>query len=254
MTRNNSVNLACSPFVSYDSITNYGERLLNLDSFDVFQRAFAAKTVPQFVFMTPNMINDGHNSTLEFSAKWSHGFLQPLLADKAFDERTLIMLTYDESETYTEPNRIVTLLLGSAIPPSLKGTEDDTFYTHYSILSTVESNWGLPNLGRYDVGANVFQFAADMAGYTKNKDPENAPTVNNSLSYAGLLNDDPLRRLPIPTPNTKLVGAGGLPILDSIAVAWPGADIGQTPYDGSGRVCDGDGNPPVYKSPTANLP
>lgn len=240
--------------MSYDSVTMKGERLLCLDSFDTFQRDFAAKKVPQFVFMTPNMINDGHNSTLEFSAKWSHEFLQPLLADKAFSERTLIMLTYDESETYTEPNRIVTLLLGSAIPPSLKGTEDDTFYTHYSMLSTIEANWGLPHLGRYDVGANVFQFAADMAGYTKNKDPENAALVNNSLSYPGLLHDDPLMRLPIPTPNTKLVGASGRRILGTIEAAWPGAQKGQTPYDGSGRVCDGDGNPPVYKSPAANHP
>lgn len=252
--RNSPANSACSPFVSFDSITNYGERLLNIDSFDVFQRAFAAKTVPQFVFMSPNMMNDGHNTSLEVAAKWSHGFLQPLLADKAFDERTLIMLTYDEAETYTEPNRIVTLLLGSAIPPSLKGTHDDTFYTHYSILSTVESNWGLPNLGRYDVGANVFQFAAGMTGYTKNKDPDNAPSVNNSLSYPGLLHDDRLRILPIPTPNMKLTGAGGLGILDTIKAAWPDAHIGQTPYDGSGRVCDGDDNLPVYKSPAANSP
>ncbi|EAQ86868.1 hypothetical protein CHGG_08121 [Chaetomium globosum CBS 148.51] len=165
-----------NPFVTYDSVTNQGERLLRLESFDDFQRAFAAKQVPQFVFMTPNMMNDGHNTTLDFATKWSHKFLQPLLADKAFNERTLISLTYDESETYTEPNHIVTLLLGSAIPPALKGSQDDTFYTHYSMLSTLQANWGLHNLGRYDVGANVFKLVADKVGYTANKDPENLPT------------------------------------------------------------------------------
>jgi len=133
-----SANRIPSPFVSFDSVTGDGDRLLRLLSFDDFQRAFAAREVPQYVFMTPNMMNDGHNTTLESSAKWSREFLQPLLADKAFDETTLIMLTYDESESYEEPNHIVTLLLGSAVPPFLKGTEDDTFYTHYSMLSTVE--------------------------------------------------------------------------------------------------------------------
>jgi hypothetical protein len=239
--------------VSYDSVNMNGERLLNLDSFDAFQRAFAAKKVPQFVFMSPNMMNDGHNSTLETATQWSHKFLQSLLAENAFDERTLIALTYDESETYSEPNHIVTLLLGSAVPPALKGTEDDTFYTHYSILSTIQANWGLHHLGRYDVGANVFQLVADIVGYTGNKDPENAASVNNSVSYPGLLIDDALSRLPIPVPNTKLIGAGGLPILPAIEKAWPGAQRSPTPYDGSGRVFDGD-SPPVYTSPAASPP
>ncbi|KAK4246959.1 phosphoesterase family-domain-containing protein [Corynascus novoguineensis] len=236
-----------NPFVTFDSVTNNGERLLNVDSFKAFQRAFDAKEVPQYVFMSPNMMNDGHNTTLDFATKWSHKFLQPLLADKAFDERTLIALTYDESEDYTEPNHIVTLLLGSAIPPALKGTKDDTFYTHYSMLSTIQANWGLYHLGRYDVGANVFKFVADKLGYTANKDPENFATLNNSASYAGILNEDPSTRLPIPLPNPKLIGASGLRILPAIEKALSGEEIAETPYDGSGKVFDGDKNKPVYK-------
>lgn len=243
-----------SPFVSYDSITSKGERLLNIDSFATFQRAFAAKKVPQFVFMSPNMMNDGHNSSLETATQWSHRFLEPLITDKAFDERTLIALTYDESETYGEPNHIVTLLLGNAIPPALKGTTDDTFYTHYSILSTLQANWGLHNLGRYDVGANVFQYVADIAGYDGNKEPENAATVDNSVSYPGMLNNDTSKRLPIPVPNLHLTGAGRLPILPSIAAGWSGGPKWQTPYDGSGRVFDGDKNLPVYSSPAVSRP
>lgn len=240
-----------SPFVTYDSITNDGERLLCLLSFDDFQRAFKAKDVPQFVFMSPNMMNDGHNTSLKVAADWSHQFLQPLLADKAFDEKTLIMLTYDEAETYREPNKIVTLLLGSAIPPALKGTEDNTFYTHYSLLSTVEYNWGLSHLGRYDVGANVFRYVADIGGYKKNKDPENLATLNNSVSYPGVLNNETSKVLPIPSPNLKLIGASGLGILDLIAKAWPATGDAKTPYDGSGNVYDGD-TLPVYSPPAAN--
>ncbi|KAL1838295.1 hypothetical protein VTJ49DRAFT_2835 [Mycothermus thermophilus] len=208
-----------NPFVSFDSITNDGKRLLLIDSFDTFQRAFSARKVPQVVFMTPNMMNDGHNTTLEYATEWSHKFLEPLLADRAFDEPTLIALTYDEAETYEEPNHIVTLLLGSAVPPALRGTTDDTFYTHYSMLSTLQANWGLHNLGRYDVGANVFKFVAEKVGYAGNRDPENAKSVNNSASYPGALYDDPAKRLPIPPPNTRLIGAGGMPVLPAIIQA-----------------------------------
>ncbi|KAK3941705.1 putative acid phosphatase [Diplogelasinospora grovesii] len=242
-----------NPFVSYDSINMNGTRLLNLQSFTDFQRDFASKAVPQFVFMSPNMMNDGHNTTLKYATDWSHQFLQPLLADnsKGFNGRTLIMLTYDESETYGEPNHIVTLLLGSAIPDNLKGTTDDTFYTHYSILSTVQHNWELPHLGRYDVGANIFKFVADLSGYPFNKDPENANRVDNSVSYPGFMNHE--KWAPIPPPNAKLIGAGGLPILDSIRMAWMPSDPNEkTPYDGSGNVYDGGKNPPVYKLPAAN--
>ncbi|KAL2155486.1 hypothetical protein VTH82DRAFT_228 [Thermothelomyces myriococcoides] len=241
-----------NPFVSFDSISNHGERLLRIDSFDEFQRAFAAKKVPEYVFMTPNMMNDGHNTTLDYATKWSHKFLQPLLADKAFDERTLIALTYDESETYEKPNHIVTLLLGNAIPPALKGTEDDTFYTHYSMLSTLELNWNLHHLGRYDVGANVFKFVADQLKYTGNKEPKNAATVDNSVSYPGLLNNETSAQLPLPFPNTKLVGASGLGILPAIEQSLSGMKITETPYDGSGNVYDGDKHPPVYKPPAGN--
>lgn len=198
-------------------------------------------------------MNDGHNTSNKFAADWAHKFLQPLLDPKAFDEKTLIMLTYDESEDYSQPNHIVTLLLGSAIPPALKGTEDSTFYTHFSLLSTIQNNWMLPNLGRYDVGANVFQFVADASGYTKNKEPANAASVNNSISYPGFLHTEPTNRLDIPIPNDKLIGAGGLPILDKIKQKWAGdiKKVGKTPYDGSGNVHDGD-NPPVYNPPKAN--
>jgi hypothetical protein len=42
------------------------------------------------------------------------------------------------------------ILTGGAIPPNLRGTTDDTLYTHYSSLSTVQANWGLKSLGKGD--------------------------------------------------------------------------------------------------------
>jgi hypothetical protein len=166
--------------------------------------------------------------------------------------RTLILLTYDESATYPIPNHIVSLLLGGAIPANKKGTTDDTVYTHYSILSTLENNWELPNLGRYDVGANVFQLVADQTGYT-NHAPSNLASVNNSLSYGGFLNNDPTKYLPIPAPNLQLVGAGGQGVDHSVHLYWNTAENQLTPYDGSGTLYDGgngvsDPNAPLYKA------
>ncbi|KAI1431559.1 phosphoesterase family-domain-containing protein [Xylaria sp. CBS 124048] len=235
-----------NPFISYDSVSSNGSRLLNILSFNNFQSDFTAGIVPQFVFMSPNMLNDGHNTTLDFATNWAREFLKPLLTNDAFAEKTLIQLTYDESEDYSKPDQIVSLLLGNAVPKSLQGSTDDTFYTHYSILSTMENNWGLPNLGRYDVGANVFQFVADVTGY-ENHDPQNVATVNNSVSYPGPLNrNHTIQMSTYPAPNVKLVGAGGKPVAERIAQIWGSQAIVETPYDGSGNVYDG-ATLPVYK-------
>ncbi|TVY81005.1 putative acid phosphatase [Lachnellula suecica] len=241
-----------NPFISYDSVSLNGTRLGNIQSFNDFEIDLKANNLPQYAHMSPDMLNDGHNTTLEYAANWTQSFITPLLANEQFMEKTLVLLTYDESATYPEPNRIVSLLLGGAIPTELKGTTDGTLYTHYSILSTLQNNWGLPNLGRYDVGANVFDFVTKKTGYV-NHSPQDIASVNNSLSYSGFLNTDPNTYKELPAPNLQLIGAGGKGVDESVNSAWGPAADAMTPYDGSGYLYDGgngtaDLKAPVYKA------
>jgi len=243
-----------NPFISYDSINLNGTRLANILSLDDFDRDVAANSLPQYMHLSPDMLNDGHNTTLAYAATWSRAFLEPLLSNPTFMNRTLILLTYDESATYPIPNRIVSLLLGGAVPSNLKGTTDDTVYTHYSILSTLENNWNLPCLGRYDVGANVFSLVSSQTGYTNHPpSPQNLANINNSLSYPGFLNSDPEKYMKIPSPNLDLVGAGGQGVERMVGVLWAQHADEETPYDGSGDLVDGGNgtyspNAPIYKA------
>ena len=103
------------------------------------------------------MVDDAHDTNIDFTAQWLQFWLLPLLNDTRFnDDRTLILLTFDENETYTAPNQVFALLLGGAVPASMHGTTDSTFYTHYSAMSTVQANWGLGSLGRGDTNALVY--------------------------------------------------------------------------------------------------
>jgi acid phosphatase len=61
-----------------------------------------------------------------------------VLANPKFNNNTLVLVTFDENEIYPLENRVLALLLGDAVPQNLRGTNDSTFYTHYSQLSTVE--------------------------------------------------------------------------------------------------------------------
>lgn len=166
--------------------------------------------------MTPNMQNDGHDTTVDYAGNWSRSFLGPLLNDTTFMNRTLLLLTFDENETYTKKNQVFAILLGDVIPPSLRGTTDPTFYTHYSCLSTVQNNWGLYHLGRGDVNtqyANVFQFVANSTGYKNvNVSSDAIPYFNfTSVGYFDASNPGP-----IPAVNTSATGAGGRGILPSL--------------------------------------
>ncbi|KAF7896325.1 hypothetical protein EAF00_006339 [Botryotinia globosa] len=247
-----------NPFVSYDSINTNGTRLQNLLSLDDFSTTVKSNpsSLPQYAHISPDMLNDGHNTSLAYGANWTRSFLTPLLQNEAFMNNTLILLTYDESETYSKPNRIYSVLLGGAVPSDKKGTVDTTIYSHYSILSTLQNNWGLPNLGRYDVGANVFDLCASKTNYTNIN--LNMTILNNSLSYPGFLNNDPAKWAPVPVPNLQLTGAGGKGVDDYTHAEWVRAKSENTPYDGSGEFFDGgngvtDERKPVYATQGANV-
>jgi acid phosphatase len=231
-----------SSLISYDSISSNASRLSNIVGFEAFIHDLNQHTLPQFSIVAPNLLNDAHDTTISYAANWTLKFLIPSLRKNSyFDNRTLILLTFDENETHSKPNSILSLLLGDAIPAFLRGTNDTTFYTHYSILSTLENNFGLPNLGRYDVGANVFSLVCSQTGY-KNNATIDPSKVKLSKSYPGYLNSK--NKLPIPSPNPYLAGAGAKGVLKSLSQTSGKVD---TPYDGSGAAFDGEsGNFPVY--------
>ncbi|KAJ7438392.1 phosphoesterase family-domain-containing protein [Mycena galericulata] len=198
-----------NPLMVYDAVSQDPQRVARIRTFNDFANDVVNGTLPQWVFVTPNMVDDAHDTTIDFAASFLEYWLLPLISDprvvggnsEAEDqegEGTLIIVTFDESETYTEQNRVFAVALGTAIPPSLRGTTDDTLYSHYSLLSTVQNNWGLKSLGRQDTNAsiaNVFSFVADKTGY-KNTHIPRAP-CRNSLAYT-----------PFAAPNLNAHGAG----------------------------------------------
>jgi acid phosphatase len=206
-----------NPLILFDSVTNNATRRSLIKNFTSFASDLATQKLPQWSFVTPNMTNDGHDTNVSFAAKWARNNLTPLLNDSYFTNDTLIVLTFDEDETYNVSNKVYTILLGGVIPASLKGTIDATFYTHYSMLSTVSVNWGLPSLGRWDCGANVLQLVANKTGYV-NSAVDTANLYFNS-SYPGPMAD--AKYIPTwPSPDTLSQCASGQGVLGAVASTW----------------------------------
>jgi len=200
--------------IIYNSVSLNSTRAARIRNFNDFAVDLGNNTLSQWIFVTPNLRDDGHDTDVAYASQWLNWWLMPLLNDTNFnDERTLILLTFDENETYTINNQVYSILLGNVIPENLRGTTDSTFYTHYSTLSTVQANWDLGNLGRQDTNktvSNVFQFVAGLTNYTNVNLTGNAiPWLNTTLTVPGPLN--PQYYTPWIAPNTSAAGAGGGP-------------------------------------------
>jgi len=151
---------------------------------------------------------------------------------------TLVLITFDENHTYAKQNRIVGILVGDAIPQSYVGTTDSTYYSHYSEISTVQANWDLHTLGRWDVGANVYKVVADKTGDTvrawSGKVPLSQMYFNSS--YPGRFNNKN-SSVPWPVPNTNATYAGRT-VLQSIKTKW-GALVEDSAYTTGVETPDG---------------
>ncbi|KAJ6088517.1 hypothetical protein N7486_009778 [Penicillium sp. IBT 16267x] len=123
------------PLIIFDSITNDDTRVRQTKNFTSFYDDLEHRRIPQYSFITPNMTNDAHDTNTTVAGDFLASFLPPLLKNEYFNKDTLILVTFDETGNYTEENRVYGFLIGGAVPEKLKGTVDNTFYTHYSLVA-----------------------------------------------------------------------------------------------------------------------
>ncbi len=111
---------------------------------------------PSFVAVTPNLIDDGHNTSVASYNAWlqSTSFFQDMLQSKYYTDRA-IFITFDENANDISPNQVYCVVVSALAKP---GYQAGTAYTHYSLLRTMEDNWGLPTLTANDAAAsNMFE-------------------------------------------------------------------------------------------------
>lgn len=82
-----------NPLMSYDSCTMNPSCLARSKNFTLFYQDLDNDTLPQWMFITPNMTNDGHDSSITTAGRFVRKFLEPLLADERFMRNTLILLS-----------------------------------------------------------------------------------------------------------------------------------------------------------------
>ena len=171
-----------NPFVYFESIIDFPTCQANdVDLSQLSTDLASASTTPDYAFITPDLCNDGHDSPcadgqpggMAQANTFLKGLVPQILASPAYKDRGLLIITFDEAEADPEsgnpdasaccgeqpgPN---TPNAGGPIPgpgggrigavmlsPCIKaGTVTSDAYNHYSLLRSVEDNFGLPHLG-----------------------------------------------------------------------------------------------------------
>jgi len=111
----------------------------------------SAGTTPNYAWITPNMCNDMHDCSVSTGDTWLKNNVPAILNSAAFTtQNSLLMITWDE-DNGSSGNHVATLVIAKSVPA---GFRSSVRYTHYSLLRTVESAWGLSPLTGNDGGAS----------------------------------------------------------------------------------------------------
>ncbi len=164
-----------NPFMYFDSIRLDEARCnRSIVPFPQLETDLEAGALPDFVYIMPNSCvstdDDFSNPDCNLNlADWwlggVMGTLQDYLNPRSASEPYLIVLTWDEGQgshsccglPAQAGGRVATVMIS---PLAKSGFQDATPYTHYSLLKTIKSAWGLPFLGHAADEQNVLITAA----------------------------------------------------------------------------------------------
>ncbi len=98
-------------------------------------------TVPNFVWITPDLCHDGHDCSNSVADSWLSQTVPTILASNAWQDNGVLMITWDEGQD--SANSVLTLV----IRPDPIVHNSARPYDHYSMLATIEDQLQLPRLG-----------------------------------------------------------------------------------------------------------
>ena len=138
------------PLLSFASVQKDPHRCARVVNAREFTRDAKAGQLPNYAFYSPNLFNDGHDTSLERSAIWLRDFVQALRNTTAMRQRTLLAVVWDEGGGEDErSNRVLAMVLGDVVKPGRYSMR----LTHYSLLRTIEDNFGLLPVANGDANA-----------------------------------------------------------------------------------------------------
>ncbi|MCL4505021.1 MAG: alkaline phosphatase family protein [Chloroflexi bacterium] len=141
--------------ISFTGIADSPARCANITDFAHFDPAAA-----DYALIIPNTCNDMHDTlcpggvnSVANGDTFLKGFVPKILNSSAWDDRSVLFITWDESEAIG--NHVATLVISNKTP---KGLRSATAHNHYSLLRTIQDAWSLGCLANTCTANNLAEF------------------------------------------------------------------------------------------------
>ncbi len=149
------------PFVYFDNIRSNLTLCSNIKPLSHLTSQFANSSakLPNFIWITPNLCNDGHNCSAAAAGTWLDNMVNQITSLSAWKQNGALYVTWDEGNggdyrglTYDGSiaskgggGHILTLVIE---PDLSKGQDISQRLDHYSLLKTIEINFGVPQINQ----------------------------------------------------------------------------------------------------------
>ena len=140
-----------NPWIYYNDIrTNAARCSGHVVPYTQLGADLASGSVPNYVWITPDMCNDMHDCSIATGDTWLSQQVPAILNSTAFRNGGVLFITWDEGSTNAgcctnaAGGRVATLVIS---PLGRTAFQSSSPETHYSLLRTIEDSWNLPRLG-----------------------------------------------------------------------------------------------------------
>jgi hypothetical protein len=140
------------PFLSFTNVTNNPKRCTKIENEIRFEDDFKNGTLPAFSMYIPNVQNNGHITTIDYSGRWLTNKLGRLFSKPDELNEVLFIITFDEANPKAPNDNVYTVMLGANIRPGVKNTQP---ITHPALLKMIEDEFNIGSLRRGDLTAPV---------------------------------------------------------------------------------------------------
>jgi hypothetical protein len=131
-----------NPFTYLSDVQQDSAQAANIVPFTQFATDLANDALPQYSFIEPNVMNDGHDGSLAQADAWLQANIEPLISSSAFQSSGLLIITFDEGSQADLDHgggQVATLIISAS---AKKGFQSQRLYQHQSVLRLILSSSG----------------------------------------------------------------------------------------------------------------
>lgn len=138
------------PFMYFRSITQNQSQCQNVVPLSAMRTDLASPQAPDFIWVTPNLCDDGHDCSTATADSWLQTHLSPVLSSPWFRQNGVVIVTWDEGSDDSgccggaDGGRIATIVITANQQQHLTSAQA---VDHGGTLRTIERLYGLPPLG-----------------------------------------------------------------------------------------------------------